>query len=282
MSQNSWNQTLEKIIQEEKFLEQIKNKGYFISDISFKNFTERYGFSSSQNTASYLSIDFWSGQSSVLKENNLYLLRIGRGNFVILNQKVFPKSYPDLKITNPIQLKPETSEFEDLIDAFNVRQENAGLEQLNVLGVYDALVSNLFGNEKWHIGPRGNKVSKFSIYGKKEDGKVEMICNYDGQEELDYTIWTKDHILLFEAKSLPQNFGLDIGWHKLAYPASRFRKYSKYKILPIYFLKWESVVHLFVFPCFKFYEHGIIINDQERQIPDKIFRIDLKKTIDNF
>jgi len=73
--------------------------------------------------------------------------------------------------------------------------------------------------------------------------------------------------------------GLDVGWHKLAYPASRFKKYSKYKIKPIYFLKWEKTIHLFVFPDFEFYKDGIIINDEKAFVPEQIFRIDLDKIL---
>ena len=55
----------------------------------------------------------------------------------------------------------KNDDFLELIDAFDTRQENPGLEHLNVTGVYDSLVTKLFGNMEWHIGPRGNKVSNF-------------------------------------------------------------------------------------------------------------------------
>ena len=138
------------------------------------------------------------------------------------------------------------------------------LEFPNALGCYDKLVEGLFGNVKWYVGPRGLKHSQFRTHGKKSDEKITCLYDYDGPEELDYTIWTKDCILLFEAKVVDrENEGLDIGWHKMAYPAARFSKINNYTIKPIYFLRWENTIHLFVFPKFQFYNDGIIINDKK-------------------
>ena len=91
---------------------------------------------------------------------------------------------------------------------------------------------------------------------------------------MDYSIWTKDHILAIEAKSLPENHGLDIGWHKIVYPTFRFSQYSNYKIKPVYFLKWGKIIHVFVFPTISFHEKGILLNDKQTFEPDKIFKIE--------
>ncbi len=40
----------------------------------------------------------------------------------------------------------KNDEFSELIKAFDTRQENAGLEYLHVLGVYDLLIKELFGD----------------------------------------------------------------------------------------------------------------------------------------
>jgi hypothetical protein len=46
-----------------------------------------------------------------------------------------------------------------------------------------------------------------------------VFFDYSGQEDLDYTIWTEDSVLVFEAKQfISSSGGLDIGWHKLAFP----------------------------------------------------------------
>ena len=271
----SWDDVLRNLTSEDSFVNQIQTRGYYLSEMSYQKLIKKHGFSNSQNAAGFLSLDFFSKQSKILREKNMYLLRTGKGNFVIFDEKKFPHSYLDLNTNNSKKLEIDSSGFPELIDAFDTRQENAGLEQLNVLGVYDLLVKNLFGDVDWKIGPRGNKTSSFPVYAKSNSGEVNLIYTYEGQEELDYTIWTKDHVLLFEAKSLKPNMGLDVGWHKLAYPASRFKKYSKYKIKPIYFLKWEKIIHLFVFPDFEFHQDGIVINDGKAFAPEHIFRVDL-------
>ena len=278
----TWNGLLEELVDESEFKASIEEKGFYKSAVSLKIFVKKYNFLSSQNTATYLSLDFWSQQSSVLRKKGLYLLRTGSGTFGIFNEKQFPKPYVELNTENSTDLELEKDDsFRELMHAFDTRQENAGLEHLNACGVYDSLIRKLYGNEKWKLGPRGNKRSEFKVFGKTRQNEIIPLYDFNGQEELDYGIWTKDHILLIEAKSLETNFGLDVGWHKIAYPASRFRKFTNHAIIPIYLLKWGNVTHLFVFPTFSFHnDNGIIINDEERMRPEKIFRVDFGKLLE--
>jgi len=278
----TWNGLLEELVDESEFKASIEEKGFYKSAVSLKIFVKKYNFLSSQNTATYLSLDFWSQQSSVLRKKGLYLLRTGSGTFGIFDEKQFPKPYVELNTENSTDLELEKDDsFRELMHAFDTRQENAGLEHLNACGVYDSLIRKLYGNEKWKLGPRGNKRSEFKVFGKTRQNEIIPLYDFNGQEELDYGIWTKDHILLIEAKSLETNFGLDVGWHKIAYPASRFRKFTNHAIIPIYLLKWGNVTHLFVFPTFSFHnDNGIIINDEERMRPEKIFRVDFGKLLE--
>lgn len=272
----TWDELLEQLIDEVGFKKNIEGEGFYKTDESLKIFAKRYSFDPSQNTATYLSLDFWSQQSKILRKNGMYLLRTGSGTFGIFDENVFPKPYLQLDTTKSEKLNLETNEdFKELMSAFDTRQENAGLEHLNACGAYDSLIKELFGDEEWKLGPRGNKSSEFKVFGKTKQNIINHIYDFKGQEELDYGIWTKKKILLFEAKSVEQNHGLDVGWHKLAYPASRFKKFKNHSIIPIYLLKWENTTHLFVFPIFKFHQDdGIIINDFEQLKPERIFRID--------
>ena len=278
----TWDGLLEELVDESEFKTSIEEKGFYRSAVSLKIFIKKYNFHSSQNTATYLSLDFWSQQSNVLRKKDMYLLRTGSGTFGIFDEKQFPKPYLQLSIENSTNLELEKDDdFRELMNAFDTRQENAGLEHLNACGVYDSLIRKLYGNEKWKLGPRGNKRSEFKVFGKTRQNEIIPLYDFNGQEELDYGIWTKDHILLIEAKSLNTNFGLDVGWHKIAYPASRFRKFTNHAIIPIYLLKWGNVTHLFVFPTFSFHsDNGIIINDEERMKPEKIFRVDFGKLLE--
>ena len=272
----TWDDLLEQLIDQVEFKKNIENEGFYKTNVGLKIFAKKYNFDPPQNTANYLSLDFWSDQSKILRKNNMYLLRTGSGTFGIFDENVFPKPYLQLSTAKSEKLDLEVNDdFKELMSAFDTRQENAGLEHLNACGVYDSLIKKLFGDEEWKLGPRGNKSSEFKVFGKTKQNTINHIYDFKGFEELDYGIWTKEKILLFEAKSVELNQGLDIGWHKLAYPASRFKKFTKHSIIPIYLLKWGNTTHLFVFPIFKFHkDHGIIINDLEQLTPERIFRID--------
>ena len=279
-----WEDVLQKIINTPEFLSEIDTNGFWKCDDSVINYAKDiYEVTLSGSSANYVSIDFMSKQPKILRDNHYYILRTGGGRFIILDETKFPNSYLDLSISDSIQLETkEDPEFPELYKVFRKdvsdksKQENSALEFPNALGCYDLLIKKLFGNVKWYVGPRGLKHSQFRTHGKKSDEKITCLYDYDGPEELDYTIWTKDCILLFEAKVVEhENEGLDIGWFKMAYPACRFSKIDNYTTKPIYFLKCKNTIHLFVFPKFPFYNDGIIINDKKNQIPEKIFRIDL-------
>ena len=278
-----WDDLLQKTIDTPEFLSEINTNGFWKCDDSVIKYAKKNGVELDSNAPSYVSINFWSQQSPVLTENDYYILRTGGGRFIILDETKFSNSYLDLSISDSIQLETkEDPEFPELYKVFRKdvndksKQENSALEFPNALGCYDLLIKKLFGNAKWYVGPRGLKHSQFRTYGKKSDEKIISLYDYDGPEELDYTIWTKDCILLFEAKVVDrENEGLDIGWHKMAYPAARFSKINNYTIKPIYFLRCKNIIHLFVFPKFQFHNDGIVINDKKNQIPEKIFRIDL-------
>ena len=281
---SEWEDLLQKTINTAEFLSEINAKGFWKCDDSVIKYAKKNGVELDSNAPNYVSLDFWSKQSEILKDNDYYILRSGGGTFVILDKKQFPNAYLDLSILDYTEMETkEDPEFPELYEAFRKepgdksKQENSALEHPRALGCYDKLIEGLFGNVKWYVGPRGGKTSKFKVYGKKSNGEIIFLFDYSGQEELDYTIWTKDSILLFEAKVMMDGEGLDIGWHKMAYPASRFSKIDNYTTKPIYFLKCKNTIHLFVFPKFPFYNDGIIINDKKNQIPEKIFRIDLSR-----
>ena len=276
---SEWEDLLQKTINTAEFLSEINTKGFWKCDDSVIKYAKKNGVKLDLNAPNYVSLDFWSKQSEILKDNDYYILRSGGGTFVILDKKQFPNAYLDLSTSDYTEMETkEDPEFPELYKAFRKepgdksKQENSALEHPIALGCYDKLIEGLFGNVKWYVGPRGGKTSKFKVYGKKSNGEIIFLFDYSGQEELDYTIWTKDCILLFEAKVVEdENEGLDIGWHKMAYPASRFSKIDNYTTKPIYFLRCKNTIHLFVFPKFPFYNDGIIINDKKIKFPKKYF-----------
>ena len=86
---------------------------------------------------------------------------------------------------------------------------------------------------------------------------------------------------MFEAKSVTRG-GLDVGWHKLAYPAHRFYNQTinhELKVNPVYFLRtiYEDVntVLIFLFRDIEFMDGGVILNDRDALEPLKVFRVDI-------
>ena len=70
----TWDGLLEELVDESEFKTSIEEKGFYKSAVSLKIFVKKYNFHSSQNTATYLSLDFWSQQSNVLRKKDMYLL----------------------------------------------------------------------------------------------------------------------------------------------------------------------------------------------------------------
>ena len=132
--------------------------------------------------------------------------------------------------------------------------------------------------QEYYVGIRGNTTIVFDIFFQKTNSEKEKIRTYRGQVELDYTIWTKNSVFLFEAKQVKQGsleYYLDIGWHKFAYAGVRFLNYQNLAVYPVYFLRLKNTVFLFVFPRLCFYEKGIILNDNKQMTPEKVFSISL-------
>jgi hypothetical protein len=268
------------LLNDSEFSQQISVKGYS-QEIKFTDYVKKYNLEkilqrSGAITANLLSIDFFSGQAKELASNNLFLLRTGRGKFVVINRAFFDSSYLELALNNYEKISFDVPKnYDHLVEAYKDRlNENASLELMHLLDVFKNVLQKVCGETDYFIGPRGNRTSKFDVYlfNKKENQNVKIYI-YNGQEELDYSIFTKNAIFVFESKSL-MNGGLDVGWHKLAYPLTRFRRFSVPKF-PCYFLKKEKTVWLFVFPEYKFFNEGIILNDKRALVPEHIFRIDL-------
>ena len=121
---------------------------------------------------------------------------------------------------------------------------------------------------------------KFPLYFKRRDDTPTRF-EYNGQVELDYTIWTESRVFVFEAKSVSRG-GLDVGWHKLAYPAHRFYNQTinhELKVNPVYFLRtiYEGVntVLIFLFREMEFMDGGVLLNDRGAWDPLKVFRVDI-------
>jgi len=254
--------------------EQMQKKGFALSSESFRKITSSFGAQMKLRAPEYLSKDFWSRQPAFLVERGLYVLRTGVGRFALVNEKVFPKPYLSLQPISPIELNARIPQsFKPLKRAFDENaQENAALEQMRFLGIFEQLIVDLFGTREYIVGPRGNRGSSFDVFLEKNNHEKVKLFTYKGQEELDYSLRTEENALLFEAKQTNQLKGfLDPEWHKLTYSANRFRDYNV-SLFPVYFLRRQNEILVFVFPKIQFYQSGIIINDSQAMTPKRIYR----------
>ena len=280
MKTNQWTEILSKLIDSESFLESISKNGFYLSP-EYNTFIEyaknEWNISTDGKPTQFLSIDFWKKQSSILTKNGYFLIRTGEGSFAILQENKFPRSYLELKLENVQTLEPIIpTGYENLKKSFSENiLENSALEEIRFNKTLDNIVLDITNESEFFIGPRGNTTRTFDIYLKRNDGNIVKIKQFVGQAELDYTVWTKKSVLLFEAKKSYKDPPLDIGWHKFAFSAVRFLDYPDLKIYPIYFIRLKNSLLFFVFPKFNFYHNGVILNDKNQMIPKKIFKISL-------
>ncbi len=58
--------------------------------------------------------------------------------------------------------------------------------------------------------------------------------------------------------------------------ATRFVNFSGLKIFPVYFLRGDTKIYLFVFPQFRFHETGVILNENALMVPKYSFVVKLE------
>jgi hypothetical protein len=103
MEPKEWSKILENIIASDNFKTQINNHGYYLNpEYADRTYLKKeWNLNSTINTANFLSKDFWHQQSRILTDHNYYLIRAGRGSFVILDEKQFPRPYLNLNVEEP-------------------------------------------------------------------------------------------------------------------------------------------------------------------------------------
>ena len=158
--------------------------------------------------------------------------------------------------------------------------ENSLLELARFYGIFDTMVKTIDGSDEYEVGPRGLTTQKFDLYFKRVDGSLEQF-EYNGQVELDYSIWTENRVFVVEAKSITNN-GRDIGWHKMAFPSRRFVRQAVddgLVVTPVYFLRTKHegrhLILVYVFTEMKFKEEGIVLNDKSQWKLLKVFKVDI-------
>ena len=269
------------------FNERIEESGFYHWDRSFQDFKREFDIDARQRAPTYLSLDFFRLQRPELTNRGWYVIRLGQGSFGIFDEEQFARPYLDLKTDGAEEIEVRANNtyrymrkaFKSL-DLSLKSAENTLLELARFYNIFETMVHEIEGSPDYRIGPRGGMTQQFDLYFKRKNAQLERFV-YDGQVELDYSIWTENRVFVVEAKSLTRN-GLDVGWHKMAYPSRRFvdqvRDYGL-KINPVYFLRTrvvdEDVLFLFVFTEMEFKDGGIILNDERRWDLLKVFSVNI-------
>jgi len=269
------------------FENEITEKGYFYWEKSFQAFKQEFNINAPLRAPQYLSLDFYSQQRPELTELGWYVIRLGRGNFGIFDSKQYPKPYLELPIegAETIEITQHDS-FQHMRKAFKSMDyslksaENSLLELARFYGVFGEMVKRVDGSTQYQVGTRGLTTQRFPLFFKHVDGDLKEF-EYNGQVELDYSVWTEDRVFVVEAKSITNN-GRDIGWHKMAFPSRRFAwqaAESGLKVNPVYFLRTRvggrHVVLVYVFEEMEFVEEGIVLNDADRWSLMGFFRVNI-------
>lgn len=269
------------------FENEISKKGYYYWDKSFQDFKKEFNVDAQQKAPFYLSLDFYRQQRSELTDRGWYVIRLGQGNFGIFDSNQFRKPYLELSIENAedIPVQPVHSHrhmrkaFKSL-DYSLKSAENSLLELSRFYNIFEKMVQYVEGSSEYHVGPRGLMTQRFDLYFKRRNNGFERFM-YDGQVELDYSVWTENLVFVIEAKSHTLN-GLDIGWHKMAFPSRRFLKQvveDGLKVNPVYFLRTriegKHAILLFIFTEMEFKDEGIVLNDERRWNLLKVFKVNI-------
>jgi len=271
----------------ELFRESIERQGYYHWQRSFPDFKKKYGLKAPSSTPEYLSIDFWSRQRKELTQQGWYILRVGDGSFAVFSEKEHPRPYTQLDTRNAESLVLDIPQrTSSLIDSFKLMLENNAsaedsiLELLRYFGVYESLLRALSVSSECSVGPRGNFKSSFKMALRKRNNDLTEFL-YNGQVELDYSIWSEDKVFIVEAKSRGRG-GLDIGWHKLVFPSLHFAEIARkhdLEVIPVYLLRLHSgrkdQAHFFVFPPLNFHGDIMILNGPSTMRPERVFTVDL-------
>jgi len=267
---------------------EIVEKGYFHWRKSFQEFKREHSIIAPLRAPAYLSLDFYSQQRPELKQRGWYVIRLGRGHFCIFNRNQFPEPYLKLPIEGGKEITVEPVDSYTLmrkafkeLDYSLKSAENSLLELARFYSVFSEVVHTVDGSNEYQVGPRGLTTQKFNLYFKRSDNGYARF-EYDGQVELDYSIWTENRVFVVEAKSINRN-GRDIGWHKMAFPSRRFIKQAVedgFKINPVYFLRTRSrgrnLILIYVFNEMQFMDDGgVVLNDDAQWRLLGFFKVDV-------
>ena len=180
-----------------KFQKDIDVLGYFYWKNSFQDFKKTFGLTANLKAPFYLSLDFYRLQRPELTERGWYVIRLGKGSFGIFDRKKYAKPYLDLPSegAEKIEIRKNKS-HKSLRKAFKSLDlklksaENTLLELARFYNIFETMVDEIDGTPEYYVGPRGGMSQQFPLGFKGTKAPLKTFT-YDGQVELDYSIWTR-------------------------------------------------------------------------------------------
>ena len=222
----------EEIFNDHPIIEEVNKNGcYKITSSEINNYRE---------ARLMTKFDHRKNLPYIFTENNLTILPISRGEYIIGNYEV----YQDINLVYD-NIKPKEFSFPGWIESINPKNlfsESAALQGAFVSGILndlvqkDKLISTVSGR-------MSTKTFDFNI-GNKKTNKNNKILVENSQCEIDGGYETDDRFILIEAKnSLSQNFLI----RQLYYPYRLWLKKLNKKVTPIFMIYSNDIFSFFVY-----------------------------------
>lgn len=223
------NGSWQKIFNDYKILEHDFNKSpFFISAQQIKKSCQRFKTTGAKEVRILCKQDNRESRPKVFIENNLFILPVKNGQFVILKGE----GYINIpKITTPIK------EYDSKLD-FNLDTSKVGNSEMQHLdfAYASSLIRTFIGDSTLVLTIRGKKYTpKFEF--KTGDQKIEISSV---QTEVDAGYEGKDKIVLVEAKNSSTDNTII---RQLYFPFRQWQHYTKKKIFTLFFEKSKDNIY---------------------------------------
>lgn len=217
--------------------------------------------------------DFFKQLPSVFRENNLGILPIKNGTYLIGRFNLF-KNLRTSNYENYEIKKVELPRFIETIDPDNIYSENNALNVAQISGMFkDAFNEELYETIQ---GKMRTNTFEFNIYSGEYENKIEVngvAIEIDGGYE------TKSKVILVEAKnSMPDDFVI----RQLYYPYRHWKDKVMKDIVPVFFVYDNGIYNMFIYNFEDLYNYNSLkLNSIKRYMISSRSSEELKKELFN-
>lgn len=226
------------IFRDYKILDKINSSGYFkISADQIRVYKE---------PRLMAKFDFYKRLPKIFKDNNLGILPVKNGEYVIGKFDLFKplgKDYEKKDVK-----KVELPAFIETIDPDNIYSESSALNVASLSGMFD----DAFGEEMYETiqGKMRTNNFNFLIYS----GKIRNSIDVAGAAiEIDGGYESENKVVLVEAKNqMPEDFVI----RQLYYPYRHWETKVMKEIVPVFFAYENGVYNLFIYKFDDLYNYN--------------------------